>query len=226
MLEIRNLKRTFGQKIAVDNIDFKINDISIVALYANEPGAGKTTLINIISGHLRPDTGQILFNGEDIIPLNPCQRKERGLSYVAREEFLFDDLTIADHVLAVARNSTTTVNELYAQWRKDSQFLKKSFTALAYAGIDVPMETKISELSAIKKKLLTLGLAMLEPFELLVWEEPFKDIDSSLCNEISKMIEALKKENKTILFTCSELDIAKQIADKILIINNGKVSPL
>ena len=226
MLEIRNLKRTFGQKIAIDNIDFKINDISIVALYANEPGAGKTTLINIISGHLRPDTGQILFNGEDIIPLNPCQRKERGLSYVAREEFLFDDLTIADHVLAVARNSTTTVNELYAQWRKDSQFLKKSFTALAYAGIDVPMETKISELSAIKKKLLTLGLAMLEPFELLVWEEPFKDIDSSLCNEISKMIEALKKENKTILFTCSELDIAKQIADKILIINNGKVSPL
>ncbi len=226
MLEIRNLKRTFGQKIAVDNIDFKINDISIVALYANEPGAGKTTLINIISGHLRPDTGQILFNGDDIIPLNPCQRKERGLSYVAREEFLFDDLTIADHVLAVARNSSTTVNELYAQWRKDSQFLKKSFTALAYAGIDVPMETKISELSAIKKKLLTLGLAMLEPFDLLVWEEPFKGIDSSLYNEISKMIEALKKENKTILFTCSELDIAQQIADQILMINNGKVSPL
>ena len=122
MLEIRNLKRTFGQKIAVDNIDFKINDISIVALYANEPGAGKTTLINIISGHLRPDTGQILFNCEDIIPLNPCQRKERGLSYVAREEFLFDDLTIADHVLAVARNSTTTVNELYAHGAKTVSF--------------------------------------------------------------------------------------------------------
>jgi len=226
MLEIRNLKRSYGQKIAVDNIDFSISNISIVALYANTPGAGKTTLINILSGHLIPDSGQVLFNGEDIIPLNPCQRKELGLSYVAREEFLFNDLTIADHVLAVARNSSTTINELYAQWRKDSQFLKKSFTALAYAGIDVPMETKISELSTIKKKLLTLGLAMLEPFELLVWEEPFKDIDSSLYNEITKMIVALKKENKTILFTCSELDIARQIADQILIMDNGKISSL
>jgi len=226
MLEIRNLKRSFGQKIAVDNIGFKINNISIVALYANTPGAGKTTLINLISGHLQPDTGQILFNGKDIIPLNPCQRKELGLSYVAREEFLFDDLTIADHVLAVARNSTTTVNELYAQWRKDSQFLKKSFTALAYAGIDVPMETKISELPAIKKKLLTLGLAMLEPFEVLVWEEPFKGINSNSYNEITKMIAVLKKENKTILFTCSELEIAREIADQTLIMNEGRVSPL
>jgi len=151
MLEIKSLKRNFGQTVAVDNMDLTIKDNAIIALYGENQGAGKTTLISLLSGHLQPDSGKILLNGQDIVPLNPCQRKELGLSYVAQEDYLFDHLTIADHVLAVARNSETTVNELYAQWRMDRQFLKKSFTALARAGIDVPMETKIKDIYSIKK---------------------------------------------------------------------------
>ncbi|MCK5697683.1 MAG: ATP-binding cassette domain-containing protein [Gammaproteobacteria bacterium] len=225
MLEIKCLKRNFGQTVAVDNIDLSISDNTVIALYGKNQSLGTTTLINLLSGHLQPDSGEIMFNGQNIIPLNPCQRKELGLSYVAQEDYLFDELTIADHVLAVARNSTTTVNELYAQWRMDSQFLKKSFTALARAGIDVPMETKIKDLPSLKKKLLTLGLAMLEPFKLLVWEDPFKEIEADSYQEITKMINELQEEHKTILFTCNELDIAQQITDQIFVIEDGKISP-
>ncbi len=223
MLEIKNLKRTFGQEVAVDSVEFSINDATITALIGQHQETEKTTLLNLISGHLEPDEGEIIFDGENIIPLNPCQRKKLGLSCVAREDYLFDNLTIADHVLAVARNSTSTVNELYAQWRMDSQFLRKSFTALAGAGIDVPMDTKINELSPIKKKLFTLGLAMLEPFKLLVWEEPLKGIDSDAYKEITKIILELKRNHKIVFFTCDEIEFAEQIAEQILVMDTGKI---
>ncbi len=223
MLEIIDLKRTFGQKVAIDSVEFNIERNSIVALSSTKHGAGKTTLINLISGHLVPDHGKILFNSLDMVPLNPCQRKKQGLSCVAQEDYLFDNLTIADHVLAAARNSTSTVNELYAQWRMDSQFLKKSFTALASAGIDVPMETKISDLSLIKKKMLSLGLAMLEPFDLLVWEEPLKGLEQSSYKEFEQLMQELKRRNKTVFFTCSETAFSEKVSDKILIIDSGKI---
>ena len=224
MLEIKNLKRSFGQEVAVDSATLSIEDNSIVTLISQNNSIDKTTLIGLISGHLIPDEGSLSFNGVNMIPLSPYQRKKQGLSCVALEDYLFDHLTIADHVLATARNANSTINELYAQWRLDSQFLKKSFTALANAGIDVPMETKISELSAVKKKMLLLGLAMLEPFELLVWEDPLKGLSKNSYQEIEKLIIELKRKQKSIFFTCTDSDFAKNIADTLLIMEAGQIT--
>ncbi len=224
MLEIKNLKRSFGQEVAVDSATLSIEDNSIVALISQSNTIAKTTLIGLISGHLIPDEGHLFFNGVNIVPLNPYQRKKQGLSCVALEDYLFNHLTIADHVLAVARNASSTINELYAQWRLDSQFLKKSFTALASAGVDLPMETKISELSPIKKKMLSLGLAMLEPFELLVWEDPLKGISKESYPEIEKLIIELKRKQKSVFFTCTDSEFAKKVADKQFIMQAGRIS--
>jgi len=66
---------------------------------------------------------------------------------------------------------------------------------------------------------------MLETFKVLVWEDPLKGIETDSYQEITKMILELRDENKAILFTCSQLDIAKQVADQIFIIDKGKISP-
>jgi ABC-type branched-subunit amino acid transport system ATPase component len=223
LLETKDLSRSFGQKVAVEAVTLQIPEGEAVALIGKFPGSGCSTLINLLAGHLRPDSGVILFDNQYVTSLIPSQRAEKGLVCSFHETNLFDELTIADHVLAVARNSAPTVNELYSQWRSDSQYLKKAIITLAEVGLHIPMDTRVCDLSAVQKKILGLGLATLNPVRMVLWENPVRDIELSEIKDIVFVIHELKRKGVTILFTSSNAQLIGEVADRELLMESGRI---
>jgi len=223
VLQLKGLQRAFGQMVAVDGVNLEIPDAQTVALIGKAPGSGRSTLIDLISGHLRPDSGEIIFCGEDITALLPKQRADMGLVCSFPETNLFDELTIADHVLAVARNSGSTSNMLYSQWKSDSQYLKKAIKTLAEIGLHIGMDTPIHQLSALQKKLLGLGLATLNPFTMLLWENPVEGLESSGIEEITSSIREFERKGSAILFTANDTRFIEQTADRQLLMDSGQI---
>ncbi len=224
LFETIGLKRSFGKEVAVESADLGLATGEIVALLAKKRGAGERTLLNLISGIIVPDEGSIEFKGEDIISLTPLQRTKKGLVCAFDDAALFEDLTLADHILAVSRNLVPTVNDLYAQWRNDSLYLKKGMRRLAEVGLHVGMDTRVSELFGVQKKLLGLGLATLEPFDMLVWQGPVQGLRERSKEKIKYVMQELRRNNVTILFTSTDVDFIQEVADRMLIIDAGVVS--
>jgi len=209
--------------LAVNGIDLEIAEAQTIALIGKSLDSGRSTLIDLISGRLRPDSGKIMFCGEDVTMLLPNQRADMGLACNFPESNLFDELTIADHVLAVARNSESTSNKLYAQWKNDSRYLKKAFKTLAEIGLHISMETPISELSPVQKKLLGLGLATLNPVAMLLWENPVDGLDTSAIREVSSAIREFERKGSAILFTANNSEFIEQTADRQLLMDAGHI---
>ncbi len=224
LFETENLSRSFGQKTAVHNVNMRISAGETVALATNNAGAGERTLLNLISGILDPDSGAILLHEEDITLLPPLQRAQKGLVRAFDESSLFMDLTLADHILAASRNLAPTENDLYSQWKNDSQYLRKGMRRLADIGLDVPMDTKAKQLSPGRRKLLGLGLATLEPFELLIWHDPVRGLEKKKSRDkIQHVINELKRKGITLLFTSNDMEFIKQMADRMLLMDEGEI---
>jgi branched-chain amino acid transport system ATP-binding protein len=220
LLDAWGLKRSFGVADAVRGMDLALASGELVAL-VGPPQCGKSTLLGLLSGHLDCDEGLILYKGEDITRLPPVERHAIGLVRVGSVADLFDSLTIADHVLAVARNSAPTTTELYAQWQVDSQFMRRGLRCLSAAGLDVPIATQVGSLSQVQKRQLAFGLVALEPFDLVLWDEPLGDIPPEGRQALVDLLKLQRSENKTVLLTASDPTLVEGIADRVLTMGLG-----
>jgi len=223
VLDAWGLKRSFGLTDAVRDLDISVRPAEIVAV-VGPPGCGKSTLLGLLSGQLDCDEGHVLFKGEEVTHLPLLRRAELGLVRAVDLVSLFDELTIADHVLAVARNSAPTINELYAQWQVDSRYLKLGLRSLGTAGLDVPAATPVGELSVVQRRQLAFGLAAIAPFDLLLWDEPFDGIGAADRRGLVYLLQAQKADQRSILFSGSDADLAAGIADRVLLMSQGGIT--
>src|SRR5215467_3510183 len=97
LLATTSLVKTFGDNRAVDNVDFRVDAGEVLALIGSN-GAGKTSLVNLVSGLLTPDSGQIVFDGADVTPQTSYERIRSGIARSFQLVNLFDQLTCADNV--------------------------------------------------------------------------------------------------------------------------------
>ena len=98
LLEVTRLRKEFGGLVAVDDVDFQIEEGEIVSLIGPN-GAGKTTFFNMITGLIKPDGGQILVDGADVVGLRPNQILERGVARTFQNVRLFPNMTVLENVL-------------------------------------------------------------------------------------------------------------------------------
>ena len=99
-LEIRKLSKIFGGLAAVMELDLNVNRGQIFGLIGPN-GAGKSTALNLIDGSLRPNQGEVIFNGEDITKLSPSRRGRRGIARVFQENLFFSSFTVLENVVPV-----------------------------------------------------------------------------------------------------------------------------
>jgi ABC-type branched-subunit amino acid transport system ATPase component len=225
LLKVNNLKRSFGLETAVKSASFQIAQGETVVLLTENQQSPEKTLLDLLSGTLDPDAGNIYFKGEDITALPPLQRSKRGLVRALDDSSLFADLTIADHILAVSRNLAPTVNDLYAQWQNDGLYLRKGMRRLADVSLHVSMDTKISKLDQAQKRLLGLGLATLEDFDMLLWPlGSVPHLKAQHQENLQYILQNLTYDKKTILLTATNIGLLKELSNHELILEDGVVS--
>ncbi len=221
MLEVRALAKSFDGFRAVGGVSFDVPQGSISAVIGPN-GAGKTTLFNLITGHIRPDAGEVKFKGRNVTGIAPHDLCRLGMGRSFQRTNIFPRLTVFENVQAAyvchrgrGWNLFDRVGPLY---RDETDEL------LAAVGLRDRAGEVAGLLSHGGQKQLELAIALaLEP-EILLLDEPTAGMSAGETREAIALIERLaRSRNLTLLFTEHDMDVVFQIAQRITVLHQGQV---
>lgn len=223
MLKIKNLSKHFGGVKAVNNCSFEIKENSITALIGPN-GSGKSTVFNLISGIIKEDSGEIIYDKTDITHFPPEKVSNTGISRLFQKSQLFDNLTIKENLLLALDNEDTKFwknimgkNKIYKVKEK------KVKEALKLVEMENFLNKLGRELSYGQKRLIEIVRTILNPHKLLILDEPIAGVNPKLRIKISEILLNLKKQGTTILLIEHDMNFALNLADKVIVLDEGKV---
>ena len=210
IIQIRNLSKSYGKIHALDNVSFDVPKGAVLGLLGPN-GAGKTTLVNILTTLLKPDSGTATIAGLDVVKNSSDVRTRIGLAgqFAAIDENL------------TGRENLQLVGTLYHlssdKVKKRAQQLLEEFSLVDVA------DRLAKTYSGGMRKRLDVALSLIGEPEILFLDEPTTGLDPQSRNELWMAIEELVKRGTTVLLTTQYLEEADRLADRIVIINEGKV---
>ena len=205
-IETRNLGRKFGKFEAVKNVSMSVPKGTVFGLLGVN-GAGKSTIIKMVMGHLRPTTGEIRVLGraldEDLLGIR------RRVAYVSENRYLYEWMTVEESV-----RFTRAFHETWDD-RKAADLLKR---------FSLPPEKKVRQLSRGNRARLCLLLALSFSPELIVLDEPTSGLDPIVRRDfIENIVAEIAEEGKTVLFSSHIVEEVERVADYVGIINEGEL---
>ena len=209
MIEVKNVTKKYGDFIAVDNINFTINDGEIVGLLGPN-GAGKSTTMNMITGFIEQTEGTIVIDGHNILTNSKKAKKEIG--YMPEGVPLYQDLTVKEYVTYMA------------ELRKIDRKNKKRYVldAIEKVGIANVQNKLIRNLSRGYKQRVSMAGALVGEPKILILDEPTVGLDPEQVKEIRELIKKFGKDH-TVILSSHILSEVSQICNKVIIINKGKI---
>lgn len=210
MLEIKNLTKKFGDKVAVDNIDLSVKSGEIYG-FLGPNGAGKTTTIKMIVGMLMPDGGSINVDGIDAI--NDDVEAKRQIAYVPDSPEIYDIMTGRQYLNFIADVFELSDEERNKQIDRYAEvFEMKDNLDVMIAGYSHGM----------KQKIVIMGALIHSP-KLLILDEPMVGLDAKSSFRLKEIMRALADECRTVFFSTHVMEVAENLCDRIGIINRGKI---
>lgn len=212
MLEIKNIKKSFGNKEVLKDVSFSVGEGAIVCLLGNN-GAGKTTIINCILRMIKADSGTILLNGRDI-------RKYTNAEYFSNVNALLESsVNIYDYL--TGRQNIDYFAGLMNMDKKDSQIDKY----IQLFGLEEAVDKPAGEYSRGMQQKLALVIALMSSPQLLLLDEPTLGLDiKSKLSVISTLNEIIKTEKMSVILTTHQMDVVQKLNSRILILKDGVVS--
>ena len=212
LLEAKGLAKAYKKRRVVNGVTISVSPGEVVGLLGPN-GAGKTTSFNMIVGLVRPDEGQVLFEGKSIGALPMHQRARRGIGYLTQEPSVFRKLTVEQNILAILE--TCTSDKLEQKARLKSLLEELDLTTLA--------RNKAYTLSGGEKRRLEITRALVTSPRLLLLDEPFSGIDPIAVYEVQKILRKLKERRMGILITDHNVRETLKLVDRAYIIHKGDV---
>ncbi len=210
MIEIKNVTKKYGTKVALKDVSFDVNDGEIFAFIGHN-GAGKTTLIKAITGIHDIDNGEILINGKSI-KTNPIECKKE-LAFVPDNPELYEQMKAIDFI-----------NFICDMYEVDKDTREKNIKKYAKMfDIEKNMNDVISSFSHGMKQKVALIAALAHDPQILIMDEPFVGLDPKAVFDIKEIMNNMAKDGKTIFFSTHILDVAEKLCSKVAIIKNGKI---
>ena len=210
MLEIRNLRKTFGDLVAVDDVSFSIEPGQILGLLGPN-GAGKTTTVSMISGLLTPDRGEVRIGGRPLAgDTDPAKRK---IGLVPQDLALYDELTARDNLRFFGALYTLT-----------GEALERAIAAaVGLVGLSDRVRDRVKTFSGGMKRRLNLAAGLLHDPDILLLDEPTVGVDPQSRNAIFENLEELKRRGKALLYTTHYMEEVERLADRVVVIDRGTV---
>ena len=207
IIEVRNISKSFGEKVALDNVSLEIPEGKIFGLLGPN-GAGKSTLIRIINRITIPDSGEILFQGHPI-----TEEDVSKIGYLPEERGLYRKMKVGDQCMYLAQLKGMSSREA-------AQELKKWFVRFDIASW---WNKKVEELSkGMAQKLQFITTVVHKP-SLMILDEPFSGFDPVNAEIIRTEILRLKDEGATIILSTHNMESVEALCDNIALINKARL---
>lgn len=189
-LVVENLTKSYGRKQVLKGLSFDVNKGEIVGLLGPN-GAGKSTAFYMTVGLIRPDTGKVFFNGEDVTSYPMHERARMGMGYLAQEPSVFRSLTVENNLLCILENLPLTRGE-----RKE-----KLESLLHELHLEPLRKKKAGTLSGGERRRLEITRSLITNPSFLLLDEPFANIDPLSVSELKILIRHLSQKGISILIT-------------------------
>ena len=211
MLEVNNINVYYGSIHAVKDISFKVEKGEIISLIGAN-GAGKTTILQTVSGLLKSNTGSIVFNNQDLMHIPAHKIVSHGLAQVPEGRRVFLQMSVMENLeLGAYTQPKNTINQNLEIVFEHFPRLKERRTQVA------------GTLSGGEQQMLAMGRAMMSNPTLLMLDEPSMGLAPILVDEIFKIIVELNKAGVTILLVEQNAQMALSIANRGYVLETGKV---
>ena len=214
-LEIKGITKKFGDLVANDSINLKVNDSHILAILG-ENGAGKSTLMNIVYGLLSADSGEILIDGKKVEINSPADALAVGIGMVHQHFMLVPVFTVAENIVLGHEQSQRGVITLTDAKTK----IKKICDEFKF---EIDPDAIIENLPVGVQQRVEIIRALMYDAKVLILDEPTAVLTPQETDELLNMMKALKTKGTSIIFITHKLREVKEVADQITVIRRGKV---
>lgn len=210
MLKVTDLTVHYGAIQAVSGVNFTVNDGEIVTLIGAN-GAGKSTILKTISGLMRPSSGTIVYNGQNLAKLSASKIVKAGIAQVPEGRRVFGGLTVAENLKMGA----------YLAPKTQAAQLTRVFDQ--FPVLKERRDQDAATLSGGEQQMLAMGRAMMAKPKLLLLDEPSMGLAPIYINKIFAIIEAIHAQGVTVLLIEQNAQQALQIADRGYVLASGQV---
>lgn len=214
MIEFIGVNKIFKNNIVLHDVNLKIQDKSIT-VFVGPSGCGKTTTLKMINGLIKPTSGKILIDGEDIFQKNIIDLR-RGIGYVIQQTGLFPHMTIKENIEIVAK-----LEKMSQEKREERVKELMEMVGLEYEKFANRFP---KQLSGGQQQRVGIARAFMTNPDIILMDEPFSALDPITRSQLQdELINIQTQYKKTIIFVSHDMDEAIKIADKICIMGKGKV---
>ena len=212
VLNAENLRKSYSNRLVVSNVSIKVEAGEVVGLLGPN-GAGKTTSFYMIVGLIKPDSGEVKIDDENITKLPVYARARAGIGYLAQEASVFRNLTVRENINLVWQEHK----------RKKSEIKKLTDDLLEQFKITHIAETKGYSLSGGERRRVEIARALTLKPKFILLDEPFSGIDPIAVADIQSMIHDLKNHGYGVLITDHNVRETLSITDRTYLIHDGTI---
>lgn len=214
MIKFESITKRYGQQTVLSDISFEVNKGELAVLIGLS-GCGKTTLLKMLNRLIKPTSGKIYINGEDIVLKDEIELR-RNIGYVIQQTGLFPHMTVRENIEVIPRLQKKSVESIN----------KRSLELMDMVGLDPSqyLDRYPSQLSGGQQQRIGVARAFACDPDVILMDEPFSALDPLTRNQLQdELAELQAKVRKTIVFVTHDMDEAVKIADKICLLDGEKI---
>ena len=222
LIRLVNVSKSFGEVCSLENVDFEVNPSEVVGLLGDN-GAGKSTLIKIITGYHRPDPGgEIYWNGQKVENLTVGRGRELGIETVYQERALAEQQTIWRNIF-MGRELTNRYGLLDVK-RMRSETEKLMNEMMGFTSGAVNPETFIQTMSGGERQGVAITRALYFKAKLIILDEPTMGLSLSETKKVLSFVQEVRNQGKSVIFIDHNIFHVYPVADRIVVLDRGRVA--
>lgn len=215
ILEIKNLKKSFGQNEVLKDIHMTVTSGEVISIIGSS-GSGKSTLLRSINLLETPTSGEILYKGENVLIKGYDLNKYRThLGMVFQSFNLFNNLNVLENVIVAQTTVLKRSRDLATTTALDN---------LKAVGMDSFINAKPGQLSGGQKQRVAIARALSMNPDLLLFDEPTSALDPEMVGEVLKTMKELADSGLTMVIVTHEMDFAREVSDRVIFMDQGVVA--
>jgi branched-chain amino acid transport system ATP-binding protein len=226
LLDVKGVGRCFGGLKALDDVHFGVEPGRIKALIGPN-GAGKTTLFNVVSGVLKPGTGQVLFKGRRIDGLSPFRIARLGVARTFQNPSLFLKMSVIENVM-VGRHVKSRCGFFSSairtpgQRREERAIRDAAMEWLKFVGLEAKAEIAAGSLAFGQRRMVELARAMAIEPSLILLDEPASGLNNHETEDLAALIRSIRDKGVTILLVEHDMSMVMDLSDEIVVLHFGR----
>jgi len=221
MFSVKGITKSFGGLLAVNGVTFHLENGEVSSIIGPN-GAGKTTLFNLLTGHIKPDSGEILFKDQDITGLPPHRICRKGIGRSFQRTNIFPRLSVFDNVQVAVMSWERKCRNIFLRARNMNQ--KETDEILDGVGLGDKKKMTAGLLAHGDQRLLEIGIALGSYPELLLLDEPTAGMSPEESNKTVELIQRLARgRDLTLLFIEHDMNVVFGISEQVRVMHLGSI---